>query len=193
MVTIWLRLQLRSKNEGIYRKNERIAQSVSLSAHVDVRFRWKLCCHSDVVQELGGEVGTVGPLDGVARKSVLRELFKVEQLAEHLARQVGLQVAEFARPVAEGEQQLVVLHIVNVCDSKHIVLLSLFEWLNSTQLLALLRLLPEGKDFCFVQVHPLVHLGYNLRGSFAVDNAVEYADAALVLAVGEVDVRRVLA
>ena len=34
------------------------------------------------MQELGSEVGTVGPLDGVAREAVLRELVEVEQLAE---------------------------------------------------------------------------------------------------------------
>ena len=46
------------------------------------------------MQEFGGEVGAVGPLDGVASETILDELVAVEQLAEHLARQVGLQVAE---------------------------------------------------------------------------------------------------
>ena len=43
-----------------------------------------------------------------------------------------------------------------------------------------------------MQVHPFVHLGDDLRGSLAVDNAVEHADAALVLAVSEMDVRRIV-
>ena len=66
------------------------------------------------MQEFGRKVGTVGPLDGVARQAVLREFVKAEQFAEHFARQVRLQVAELARPVVEGEQQLVVLHIIYI-------------------------------------------------------------------------------
>ena len=81
---------------------------------------------SYVVQELGREVGAVGPLDGVASETILDELVAVEQLAEHLARQVGLQVAELARAVAEGEQQLVVLHIIYIGNFKHICVLLLF-------------------------------------------------------------------
>ena len=144
------------------------------------------------MQELGGEVGAVGPLDGVAREAVLDELVAVEQLAEYLARQVGLQVAELARAVAEGEQQLVVLHIIYVCNFKHICVLLLFKWLYPSQLLALLSLLPEGEDFGLVQVHPLVHLGDDLRRGLAAHHAVEHADGTLVFAVGEVDMRRVV-
>ena len=43
-----------------------------------------------------------------------------------------------------------------------------------------------------MQVHPLVHFGDNLRRGLAAHHAVEHTDGALVFAVGEVDVRRIM-
>lgn len=63
---------------------------------------------------------------------------------------------------------------------------------DSSQLLALLSLLPEGEDFVLVQIHPFVYLGNYLRWGLAAYHTVEHADGTLVFAVGEVDVWRIV-
>lgn len=43
-----------------------------------------------------------------------------------------------------------------------------------------------------MQVHPLIHLGDNLRWSLAIHYTIEYTDTAFVFAVCHVNMRRVM-
>ena len=43
-----------------------------------------------------------------------------------------------------------------------------------------------------MQVHPFVHLCDDFRRSFSAHHTVEYADSTFILAVGEMNVRRIM-